>query len=396
MAIYHYTAIDKQGHRETGSVEAQSIEQARTVLRERGLQMVEVAESENVSSSRVIVESLSIGEATELAQYIAQLSASNIPLAAGLRAAAKESQHGRVGSSLLWIATRIDQGQSLEAVLTGSGTLLPKHINGLLLAALRTGTFGSALLELVEHQQAMRELRQDFLRGYGYPLTVAASASLILLFIIEYVTKSMEQMFTEFELQLPMITRLLLWWRETGVLLLAAGIGCLAIIAVLYRLRVGKARWRWLVMSIPLFGPMFLWAGAADWAGLLGLLLKYEVPLPEALRLAGYGVHDAGMGQLSMRLADGVSRGRSLSQLINTLGRLPASLIPFIRWGENTGTLANSLVLGQEMLQQWVRVRALLLQSIVPPIMFIVVGSILLFVVTALFLPLIDLITCLS
>lgn len=396
MAIYRYTAIDKHGQQETGSVEASSIEQAQSLLRERGLNVVDISEPERASSSPVASETLSIGEATELAQYIAQLGASNIPLAAGLRAAAKESQNDCVGNALLWIAARIDQGQSLEAILTDSGTLLPKHVTGLLLAALRTGTFGSALLELIEHQQAMRALRRDFMRGYGYPLIVAAFASLIILFIVEYVTGSMEQMFMDFELQLPMMTRLLFWWRETGVLLLAAVIGCLAILAALYRLRVGKARWRWLVMSIPFCGPMFLWAGAADWAGLLSLLLKYEVPLPEALRLAGHGVHDAGMRQLSMRLADGVSRGRSLSQLITTFGRLPASLIPFVHWGENTGMLPDSLVLGQDMLQQWVRVRAQLLQSIVPPIMFIVVGSVLLFVVTSLFMPLINLVSCLS
>ena len=59
------------------------------------------------------------------------------------------------------------------------------------------------------------------------------------------------------------------------------------VLAILFRLLVGRARWQRLMSTVPLFGALWQSTGVAEWSGLLSVLLRHEIPLPNALRLAG-------------------------------------------------------------------------------------------------------------
>ena len=75
---------------------------------------------------------------------------------------------------------------------------------------------------------------------------------------------------------------------------------------------------------------------------------------------------------------------------------MPASITPFVRWGERTGKLPEALRAVTDMLLRRVQMRTLLLRSIAPPVAFILVGLLIGFMVISLFMPLVSLITGLS
>ena len=387
MATYRYTARDADGKEVVGDIEAPDVEEARRLLRERGLDALDVSPIATGASAGGRAERLSSEEAEQLTQHVAQLSAANLPLAPGLRAAAEECGNPRVASALRSIAKGTEQGQSLEEVLAGADALFPRYISGLVLAAARTGRLGDALSELVEHQRASRALRQSILAALAYPLLVVCLAMVVLLSTIIYIAGSYEEMFGEFH-ELPWSSELLFWWRDTGLWLAAGGVAVGLLAAAIVRLRVGRAGWQRLIAATPIFGPLSRWSSVAEWSGLLGLLLEHHIPLPEALRLAADGVRNANIGQLSLRLAEGAEKGRSMSQMLSATPQVPASLIPLVRWGEKAGALADALGAGREMFEKRVRTRSWLLKSILPPVLFIAIGSCILFVVSGLFAPL--------
>jgi type II secretory pathway component PulF len=205
-----------------------------------------------------------------------------------------------------------------------------------------------------------------------------------------------KKMIVEFELQLPWITRMFFWWRETGIWVLVIGALVLLGLAVIYRLLGGRRRWRRLVSTVPLFGALWHWTSVAEWSGLLSVLLRHQVPLPDALRWAGRGTRDAHVGHLSRRMADGVARGRSLSQMMYATQELPTAIVPLVEWGEKTGTLPDAFSVGQEMFEKRAKTRAMMLQAVIPPVLFLGVGCMILFVVLGLFAPLFILINSLS
>ena len=345
MSTYRYTAKTSQGDETAGTIEASSFDEAIEQLHERGLceiQVFAMGERESIGPQPPV--SLTSREAGELSQHVAQVSTAKIPLAAGLRAASEETDSRRVAVALRWIADQIDSGRNLEEVLIESGPLMPQHVAGLILAASRTGSMGEALFELVELQQQTCSLRRELVNGFGYPLFVLFCSAAIMIFTGYYFSGFVKNLIDEFGMQMPMATKVMLWWRDIGIWLVGAVCLFCMLLAALYRLVAGPARWRRVWSTFPLFGPLWHWTGVAEWAGLLSVLLRHKVPLPEALRSAGRGTADAHIGSLSLRLADGVARGRSLSQMMFTTRELPSSLIPMIEWGEKRESFPSHFV----------------------------------------------------
>jgi type II secretory pathway component PulF len=122
---------------------------------------------------------------------------------------------------------------------------------------------------------------------------------------------------------------------------------------------------------------------------MLGLLVQHRVPLPEALRLAADGSRDANVAQVSRRLAEGAENGRGLSEMLARTYRLPASLVPILRWGESANELAEALLSGSEMLEGRVHLRANLLRIVLPPFALLVIATGIGLLVAALLLPMI-------
>ncbi len=402
MPQFHYVAEDTQGVRHEGEVSADSDDAARQQLRERGLR---VAALSPVGAERgVPVSKLSQKESEEVVMAIAELSHSELPLAEGLRAAADEAVSTRVSRALRQIAVDVEQGYSIESVMGERGKFLPPHVRGLVVAASRTRRMGVALDDLVEHDRATREVWGKVLGAIAYPLIVLAMTLFVLAFLPIFIVPQFAQMFREFELELPVATQAVIavseamqWFGEGPGLWFALTLSVVFIVLlVLASFGIGTPMTHRFTTTMPLVGPVWQWSGTAAFTRLLATMLEYDIPLPDALLLARDGVRDPEIREMATLFARGVEEGRSLSDLLAASNRLPASITPFVRWGERTGKLPEALRAITDMLLLRVQMRTLLLRSIAPPVVFILVGMMVGFIIIALFMPLVSLIQGLS
>jgi len=387
MPTYRYTARDAQKHQVDGHIEAPSVEVARRQLEQQGLEVSEVIEAEAGPPEPPRPAPLAHEEAGQFVDNLAQLSAAGLPLPAGLRAAAEETENPRLAAALLYLADQLQQGRPLEEIVTSPDLPLPRYTSRLIDTAARTGRLGPALMELVEHDRVLDALRRDFWRGLAYPLCVAGLAVVILLFLSVVISGSFEKIYHDFQLKLPVMSQVFFAWRHAAPWAVPAVVLLVVLAVILLRWQLNPlARRRWLV-SMPGIGPMWHWMGLLEWIGLLKALLRNDVPLFEALRLAADTVSDANIAQLSQAMAEGVARGRSLSHAMQSQRAVPPSLVPLVRWGEETGTLADSLYIGSEILQQRVRMRSRWLQMALPPLLFIAIGCGVLWIISSALLP---------
>lgn len=402
MPQFHYVAEDTQGVRHEGEVSADSDDAARQQLRERGLRVVALSP---VGAERGLpVSKLSQKESEEVVMAIAELSHSELPLAEGLRAAADEAVSTRVSRALRQIAVDVEQGYSIESVMGERGKFLPPHVRGLVVAASRTRRMGVALDDLVEHDRATREVWGKVLGAIAYPLIVLAMTLFVLAFLPIFIVPQFAQMFREFELELPVATQAVIavseamqWFGEGPGLWFALTLSVVFIVLlVLASFGIGTPMTHRFTTTMPLVGPVWQWSGTAAFTRLLATMLEYDIPLPDALLLARDGVRDPEIREMATLFARGVEEGRSLSDLLAASNRLPASITPFVRWGERTGKLPEALRAITDMLLLRVQMRTLLLRSIAPPVVFILVGMMVGFIIIALFMPLVSLIQGLS
>ncbi len=329
---------------------------------------------------------LSKGDAEALTETLADLSAAGVPLVEGLQAAAAEASSNRMAAELRWLAFQVDSGRSLEELME-SRRGLPSYVAGLVRAGVRTGRLGEVLMELVDHQRAVRELWRSIRSALAYPMVLLALALAVGLWVEFGLVGAFVDMYDEFDMDLPYVTQVLAWGYQIGgkwllAFVVAGVVGCIVL-----RFVGGAARWRRVIATVPLFGVLWHWTGVSELTRLLAALIAQRVPLPDALRLAADGVHDANVGQVSRMLADGVEQGQSLAELLDTTYRLPATLVPIVRWGEQSGELSEAFHLAGEMFEGRVRMRSELVIAVVPPIIFAFVAMIAMVILVGLYAP---------
>lgn len=398
MKQFRYIAEDTDGTRHEGELSAASDEAARQQLGEQGLRIVDLTPAND--AGKTPAPKLSPKESEDVVVAIAELSNSELPLVEGLRAAADEATSSRVAKALRQIAAEVEQGFALESVMGQRGKFLPPHVRGLVAAAARTQRMGLALDDLVEHHRATREVWRSVVGAIAYPMIVLAMTLFVLAFLPIFIIPQFKRMFEEFELELPAITRAvigvsdaILWLGEGPGLWIAATVGIAFIALMVFTsYGIGTPGTHRFTTTMPLIGPIWQWSGTAAFSRLLATMLECGIPLPEALRLSRDGVRDPEIREVAKQFASGVEQGRTLAELLTESNRLPASITPFVHWGERTGKLPEALRAVTDMLLQRVQMRTLLLRSIAPPVVFILVGLLIGFMVISLFLPLFSLI----
>jgi type II secretory pathway component PulF len=229
-------------------------------------------------------------------------------------------------------------------------------------------------------------------QAVAYPATVAIVAMILLGFLTVYLSNSFQTLFTDFGLKLPMATRQLFWWRDTGVWLIVLFMVVFWVVCIAYRRHVGPARWARLVSSFPIIGPVHYFRGVAEWSSLMSVLVKNRVPVPDALRWTADGISNAWIAQSSRSWAEEAASGCSVSELLASRTEFPRGLTPIVQWGEKNGLLAEAFSIGREMLERRVRVRAEMLRTILPPVLFLVIGCFVAMLLVGLFMPLLTLI----
>ncbi|MDP6718889.1 MAG: type II secretion system F family protein [Pirellulaceae bacterium] len=403
MAQFRYQATDDNGRTQTGEIAARDQDDAHRQLTDRGLTVEHLA-AVNAAQFPPAPSRLTSSDAEELVTQVAEIGKANIPMSIGLRAAASESTNRRIKQALEQLARGTDLGQPLEDVLNANSGSFPPHVAGLIAAATRTAQLGGALEELLEHQRQMRDIRGTVISAITYPLLVIGLATIVFLLLMLDIVPIFGKMFEEFELELPAATMSLIQVSDACVAMtlgeqkwLLLGVGTTTIVTLLLiRFVAGSAGWRRFLGTAPLFGPIVTWSGAAAFAQMMGVLLDYDIPLPRALELTSDAVRDGNVREACRRLVDGITDGQALANVLEDGGYLPETLVPFVRSGEQHGDLAGALKLASQVFVERIGLRASLISSISPPVIFVFVALGIAFSVIALFMPLLALIVGLS
>ena len=348
--------------------------------------------------------SLSQRDAETVLATVADLASAQLPLSEGLRAAASEAT-GRVATGLKTLANELERGRTLHEACADENLRLPRHVRGMVSAAARTGQLGPALDELLEHQRTVRSMFWQIWGSLAYPVVVFVLNLFVIMFLLCWVVPVFKTMFLDFQLSLPIATVAIIAMSDATVWLVL-GPGKATIVAIVVCVLVflflaatgrgGAAIQRMFVESVPILGVLWQWSGAASFFYLLGSLLEKNIPLVEALRLTADGTKKADLRQAGRWLADEVAAGRSLGDLVETSGCLPASAVPLIRWGERTNAMPDAMRTLSDIFLERVQMRTDWLRSVSPPFVYVFIGLSAAAVIVSLFMPLVSLIQGLS
>ncbi len=443
MADFEYNAKDPEGRAVTGRVEADDIAQAVARLSQQGLsirpedlmllvghageeelheailvpdaddhghwhaddaapQETATAAGENAGDAAGAQRAprLSGADTRELVEAIIGLTSSDLPLSAGLRAAAEEIPRRHLARAMRRMAEALDRGAPLDAALDMASANIPNYLRGLILAGLRTGRVAHVLEELVamDHEQA--DLRRRILAALVYPalLFILLLAAFIVANV--FIIQPFSRIFEEFGVELPGLTRMTIqlmnWFDTAGMRNSGIALGIL-VLAFLVLLVIRKPpELQRACYHIPIIGPLWRWQSLVDFSRLMHLLLDRQVPMSEALRLTADGLRWSDLAAVSRACAAEIDRGEELSQSMARHREFPASIHPVIASGLRLQQPAEGFAAAADMYRHRAGVDSTFWESVLPPILVVVIAAGLGLLAVSMFLPLIKLISSLT
>ena len=392
MGAFEYQAVDG-GRTTRGVVQADTARAARSQLRERGLIPLEVRAVQPGASAR-----LSLGgqgrDRVLLLRQLATLLQAGLTLEEVLGVLVEQSDGTLVRRQIGAIRARVMEGQSLSAAMAEHPRLFPTLYTSAIAAGERAGRLDSVLARLADHAEQREEIKRGLSLALVYPLLLALIAVAVVWGLIGFVVPRVVGVFEQAAQELPWLTRSLLLLSDFigsyGWLmgLLLAGLG--VVLAVMLRRPGPRAVLDGWLLRLPLLGRLTRARQTASFTRTLAILVSSAVPLVEALQVSAGVVDNRVVRDDIQRTARQVREGVSLSRALETSPWLPPIARRLIGGGERSGELAPMLEHAATIQERELNAATTVLLAVLQPLLILIVGLMVLYIVLAIMLPILS------
>ncbi len=397
MPAFAYQALDSSGKTQRGVLQGDTARSARIALRERGLNPLAVEEIADAGATRALFRrrELSGAQLALLTRQMSTLVGAGLPIDEALAALSEQHDNDRQRALTVALRARVMEGASLAQAMGAFPDSFPEIFRATVAAGEQSGHLDAVLEKLADYAEARDALKQKLLAALTYPLLLTVVAIAVVAGLLAWVVPQIVSVFENMQQSLPPATRALMaisaWLRDWGwlfVLLLVLGL-----VAARIALRGEAIRYRWhaALLRMPLVGRLTRAANTARAARTLALLAGAAVPLLDALAIAAQVVPNLPMRESLRRAAHKVREGQGFARALGESGQFPPVALRLIASGERSGELPRMLgeaaAQQQRDLDRWLGVLA----STLGPVVILVVGAMVLFIVLAILLPIFNL-----
>ena len=396
MAVFRYQAQRIGGTRQRGTLEAASARQARQQLREQGWSVLVIEEVQPSPFAALIARNrLSLVHRCLLTRQLATLLQAGIPLTEALQAVAAQNGQRLARQVLLGVAERVAQGNTFADALAHYPSAFPVIYRATVEAAERSGHLADVLERLAEHGEDQRALRQKVQLAMLYPMILTIVALLVVGFLLGYVVPDVVQAFARDQAQLPLATQVLIELSDAfgrfGLLALLVIVAGATAIALLLRKPARRKQWHVMALRIPGYASFVLASEAARFISTLAILGRSGVVLVDAMNIAAGVVGNLVLRERLQAAVREVGEGATLAHSLERSETMPALMLHMIASGERAGELDSMLERAADLQAKQLAGRISLLVSLCEPLMLLVMGGIVLFIVLAILLPILNL-----
>lgn len=264
-----------------------------------------------------------------------------------------------------------------------------------ILAGERSGSLAEVLERFIAYQKLALSVRKKLLVSLMYPALLIFLVICLVIFLITYVVPNFAQLYSSMQAQLPKPTLILIAIGTTARNYVLMGfVGLIAAIVAVrgwLRTKTGKEAFDRVLLKTPLVGEVWLKYQVAQFARVLSTLLIGGIPLMQALDTASESLGTEVLKRVLDNAAKMVREGQSLSGSLRSVGIFPSLSIDMIEVGESTGALPAMLGSVAEFYEEDVATQATAALSLIEPVIMIIMGVFVAFVLISLYLPIFSL-----
>ncbi|MFN0116969.1 MAG: type II secretion system F family protein [Elusimicrobiota bacterium] len=400
MPAFAYRARMLSGGITEGKIEASDQKSAIEELRKQKLLPVEINEAtvpilERLAAINPIKPTVKPKELVLFSRQLSTLVSSGVPLVQGLSILEEQVETKLFKSVVHQIREDIESGQSITDALRKH----PATFEELYVSMIRAGEVGGILDVILErlssYLEAAESLKSKVKGALMYPLIVTIIAAAVTLFLLMGVIPTFSNIFAGFGAELPFITQMLInlsnflrkFWYIVVLVPVAGFIG----LKQYRKTEQGHRQLDELSLKLPVFGILLKKVAVAKFTRTLGTLIKSGVPILQALETVAKTSGNKVIEIAIMVARESVKEGERIAGQLKKANIFPPMVIQMVAIGEETGNLDSMLSKIADFYDQEVDVAVKTLTSMIEPIIIVVMGVIIGFIVIAMFLPMFEL-----
>jgi len=395
VATFAFKALDLQGAPTIGEIEAEEKSGVSAQLRSKGLIVLDIEEKQPASAGDLLArfKRVKARELTVLTRQLATMVSSGMSLIRAFAVLEDQTENAMLKEALGQIRSDIEAGASLANALRAH----PRIFNELYVAMVEAGETGgileSTLARVADQLEKDDSLKRQVKAAMMYPAVIISFAFLVLAALLAFIVPVFVEVFRELGGELPLITRLTVGMSnvlvERWYLVIGGAVGLAYGFKRWKSSSSGRAQWDSLKLRVPWkIGDIVQKVALARFSRTFSALTTAGVPMLAAIDITGRTSGNKVVEKAMNDVRDSVMSGGTLSEPMSRSPQaFPLMVCQMIGVGEETGALETMLTKIADFYEDEVAAAVKALTSILEPLMIVVVGAIVGFVVISMYMP---------
>lgn len=406
MPIFEYKGLNAKGKSVSGVIDAESPRVLKERLQRDGIFLSKYVATDRAGVKRTVggekagsrevslaasLQRIKVIEVAEITRQMATLIKAGIPVVDALTAVSEQLENQKLKRVMTQIKQDVSEGASLKDALVQHPRVFETLYVNMVGAGEQSGNLDVVFERLSDFTENQVRLRAKLMGAMMYPLIMVVLGFLIVSLMMLFVVPKISEMFEEMGAELPFITRVLIgtseifqnWWY----LIFLGIIGGSIFFSRWRRSQTGKPVWDRFVLRVWIFGPLIRMLSIARFARTLSTLLASGVPILTAMDIVRSILTNETLAVVIDDARDAVKEGEPIADPLKRSRQFPPMVTHMIAIGEKSGQLESMLGNVADSYEVQVDSKITQLTSVLEPVMIVLMGGAVAFLVFAILMP---------
>jgi len=396
MASYGYEAINKMGKEMRGSIDADSIEQAREKLKQQGFIVLSLKEESFLTKDINISfgKKVSARDMSVFCRQFVSMSRAGVSIMECLNLLREQTENEYLAKAIAQVHADVQKGESLADSMRKQDKIFSNLMVTTVAAGEESGSLDISLERMATQFEKSAKTRAMVKKAMIYPIVVACLAVAIIVVMLTIVIPQYTDMFDDLGAELPGLTKavvatsdfLIAYWFIIIPVVIAIGL----LVSWYLKTPAGKLLTSQLAIRIPMFRNLTVKSACSQLARTLSTLIAAGVPLVEAVEITANTMQNVLFRDALLEARDEIIKGLPLSEPLQMSGLFPPMLYHMVRIGEESGSTEEMLTKLADYYDEEVEMATQSLMAAMEPMIIIVLAGVVVIILGAIMAPMLE------
>ena len=396
MPGFNYTAIDRNGKRVRSSLEASSIETAKSSLRGAGYTILDIKEQTTLNRD-IEIPFLGNPKAKDMAvfcrQFVSILRA-GVSVASVLAMLGQQTGNKKLRAAIREMQADVEKGESLASSMRRHPKIFPAILVNMVAAGEASGNLEESFRQMEIYFDRSKRTKSKVTSAMIYPCVLIVVMIVVLIVMMTKIIPNFLKTFEDMDAELPKLTRGVMavcewfesWWWVPLLVLVALIVGGV----LFHRTDKGKHFFGWLARKTPVVGNLTVKTACATFCRTMEVLIGSGLTLTDSMDLAASNMGNIYYLEAIRDARALVAEGTPLRESLLRTGIFPAMVSNLVGVGEETGDLQSMMGKVADYYDEEVEEATKKLLNLMEPAIIIFMAVFVVIIVLAIYLPMIN------